>query len=434
MDRTWDSAAHGISVSAGHLIKALSRFPLGMLLLGLLQVQPLQAQPATAITRTDVIDESSVSQLTLAKPAAEAIKSRLKLSPAELAGRTIRVKKDAVTLTVTAANIDTAITPHSLLVERTGREVQSASRNNATIWQLPVQFSYIRGDGSSFSFRPFIKVMQPLRFNHQERTFKGLLGLGVVDESRPRARERLADPVSFTLTGFESITPNQVTVTHLSQPFKEVELRLINPDDEVSLGVIATLESETDSIKVPAIRPQLKLRISPSQRIEGLGLSTAVVHIAAEDGGIFAGEKIALESTLGRLKDSQVTLDTAGTAQTRIRSSFIGPARVTAQGYPFAEATDTVTFGWPVVLTVVALIAAGLGAWVRRKSGKGSFSVALAFGVVGAILGAIGVNFLSLPVEIPAGEAIIFVLTFFSAYLGPMAFKSVLPSIDDTSA
>ena len=58
-----------------------------MLLLGMLQVQTLQTQPATAITRADVIDESRVNQLTLAKPAAEAIKLRLKLSPAELAGR-----------------------------------------------------------------------------------------------------------------------------------------------------------------------------------------------------------------------------------------------------------------------------------------------------------------------------------------------------------
>ena len=89
MDRTRDGAAHGIAVSAGRLIKALSRFPLGMLLLGMLQLQTLQVQPATAITRADVIDESRVNQLTFAKTAAEAITSRLKLSPAELAGRMV---------------------------------------------------------------------------------------------------------------------------------------------------------------------------------------------------------------------------------------------------------------------------------------------------------------------------------------------------------
>ena len=69
-----------------------------------------------------------------------------------------------------------------------------------------------------------------------------------------------------------------------------------------------------------------------------------MVHIAAEEGGVFAGEKVALEATLGRLRHSQLALDAAISAQTRIRSSFIGQAKVTAQAYPIDETNDTVLF------------------------------------------------------------------------------------------
>jgi hypothetical protein len=396
----------------------------------LLEVETLQAQPATAISSSTAraIDELRVNERVTALPPTDAIKSQLKLSTTQLAGRNIRVKQDTGTIKVTAANIDEAVKPNALFIERTGSKVQLAAIGDKKTWQLPVQFNYIRSDGSIFSFTPFIEVMQPLLFNHVEGTFQGVLGLGVIDESRPGAREQLADPVSFTLTGVPTITPQQITVEHLSQPFQPIQLRLRNPGEEVTVDVFATLENEANTVVIPAIRPQLKLRISPSKSIDGFGLSTAVVHISAEDGGIFDGQQIALESTMGRLKDNSVTLDSAGTAQTRIRSSFIGPAVVTAQAYPFTESSDQVQFAWPIVFSIVAAIGALLGAWVRSRRKNASFGAALILGLVGALLGSIGVNFLKLPVEIPAGEAFIFVVTFFTAYLGPKAFRGVVPA------
>jgi uncharacterized membrane protein YeaQ/YmgE (transglycosylase-associated protein family) len=390
-----------------------------------------QSRDMESITATAAARDLRTIENRVAPVPVDVIKPRLEFSRAQLDSGTVRMKTASGTSVLSAANLDAAIKPNTLFIRRTGGQVEAAAAGDAQTWKLPIRFSYIRSDGTTFSFEPFIKVLQPLLFNKSEGAFKGVLGLGVVDEARPRARDTLSEPVSFTIGGaIETINPSEVTITHLSQPYKKVELSLRSPGEEVVVDIFATLDGAADSIVVPAIRPELNLEISPSERIDGFGLSTAVIQVSAIDGGIFAGEKITLKSSMGRLRDNSVVLDSTGTAETLIRSSFFGPAVVSARAYPFFPSSEKVYFAVPVVFVGVALFGAIGGALARARKQRGSFLRSIIFGFIGALLGGLGVNYLNLPVTIPAGEVFVLVVSFFTAYLGSVAFKSIVPGID----
>lgn len=349
------------------------------------------------------------------------IEDRVQFSETQLLNREIRVLTPAGGSTrLTPQNVSSVLGSDAIIAERIEvRDIPLAGTDGE--WSLPFQYSTASGD----TFRPQLVVISPIAFDNEFNTFKGRLGLGVLSQTDAAASGRLPQPVHFTIAGdADSIEPTQVAVTHLNQPFSEIEVSVREPDEELALNVFASFDPEPEPLKVPTKRPQLDLSISPAS-IDGLGLAMADVNVSAHRD--YAGRTVTLSYGKGRIGESVLTLGQDGKAQTQIRSQFVGDATLSVGGYPFEAARGSVEYVLPLVFIISGIAGALGGALVRKvmkkEDGK-QFFVAIFSGFLGALLAALGVNFINLPVAIPAGETFAFVFAAISAYMGAAVFTS----------
>ena len=347
-------------------------------------------------------------------------------SSSELQDRDIKVLTAAGATSVTPDNIE-SFPPTAIFAERTAQTTRDLQTGDV---MLPFNYRTRLPSGEEFSFRAKLVVLKPVAYDNASDTFKGRLGLGVLSETHPAASGSIGQSVSFSLAGdADSIIPTQLEIDHLNLPFTNIEVEVKEPDDEVSLQVFASFApDEPEEIRLASSRPKLGISIAPTS-IDGFGLAVADVRVEAHRS--YAGRTVSLGYEKGRVEQSVLTLDDNGNAQTQLRSQFIGETEVTASGYPFVGASASIGFGWPVALFVMGILGALGGAFVRKfakSAPEEKLGVAVFCGFLGAVLAALGVNFLNLPVTLPAGEAFTFVVAALSGYAGPAIFSMVTPN------
>jgi uncharacterized membrane protein YeaQ/YmgE (transglycosylase-associated protein family) len=398
------------------------------------------AEPAVVAAETTNAPSSeaaSSSSLSTERPssalsaaARRTIASELRLTERLDAGETVQVQAPGeAPVAVTRANLAEVIKPNAVFASRVGTAVAERRIGNIEGFELPVRYEMITSEGQTRSFAPFVRVLRPLTFkaaeSERDGEFTGSVAIGVVDEERPGARDVLPQAVQFTFAGNAELVPDEVEISRLNQPFKRVNVATRAASEQVLIEVISAMDGKTDTIALPVVRPTLDLRVNPDDEIDGFGLGSAQVTVAAAEGPAFAGHRVTLAAR-GWLRDRILTLDETGVAETTLRSRLVGDAGLKARGYPFAEATATLRYGWPIAFTVAALIGALGGTLVRRVRHE-PWLASLLFGLVGATLSALGVNFLNLPVALPFGEAFALVVSFMTAYWGPRALGRLVP-------
>ena len=286
--------------------------------------------------------------------------------------------------------------------------VQTLSRDNTEVTLLPV------------TARP-----PAMRFNAAQRRFETRLSLGLVDtdpEADPRV---LSAPITFEVIGDVTTEPATVSLDRTSPPFAHVTVSASNPRDPVELQVYSTVTHDPVSLRVSVERPTLTLTLSPA-RLQGWGLETGEVLIAAADGASAARATVLLAATLGELDPKQVTLDDNGQARAQLRSSSIGTATIHASWAPFSQASQSVDFDWPLRFVAAALLGGLAGGAVRRGVKRIArwqrigleLMVAVLTGLIVLALFVLGVNVTGFSLPARGGEVLVFVVCALGAFLG----------------
>lgn len=345
---------------------------------------------------------------------------------ARIADREILVLGELAASSTAAATQPTLrLPPRTVYAERVQRPPGTDSV------QDPLRFRFVMPSGDELDVEPNFRVLEAIRFDPTTDRFRGRIGLGVLSTTRPQDTSPIDPPVRFTVSGQGlSLDPVQIPVGHLNQPFEEIAVSYAEPRAEVELQLVSSFDPQAPlRRRVEAELPTLELFTSrPSA--DGFGLGTISVSVAASAGPVFAGRRVSLRTSGGYLDQSEVTLDDQGRGETTLRSSFVGPASISARGYPFTspEPVD-VRFAMPLALFGALLAGALVGSAARHffvREPWRRFAGGMLAGIVGGVLAALGVNVLAIAVHVPAGEAFVFVIAALSAYLGPALFDRML--------
>jgi hypothetical protein len=386
---------------------------------------------ATAVTRSPAAAAAAAAKPSTA--AVASMRSRLKIGSAALASRNLHVKlpSEATTTRVTDANANQALVPKAVFAERLQKPVTAVTVGGTKALRLPIHFNHVLDDLSLRASDAYVRVFQPLSFDLGSDAFVGRIGLGVLDAKHPNARDALTPPVSFTVTGAGDISPRQIEIRHLNQPFQEVTLRDAEVPDKVTVEVLSTIATEAVPVELKVVRPKLRVVVSPSDGIDGLGLQTATISVEAAGGSRYAGRKLMIQTTKGRLQTTDsgggthIVLDESGAADATLRSASVGTALISVSGYPFATATASINFALPILFLGVAVLGAVLGSIVRKNK-KSRWYAAVIWGLLGAVLVSLGINFLALSVNLFYGSGAVFVGALLAAYMGSGLTQMIL--------
>jgi len=189
--------------------------------------------------------------------------------------------------------------------------------------------------------------------------------------------------------------------------------------------VYSSVTRQPVSVSVPVERPRLTLTLSPA-RLQGWGLETGEVLIAAADGAAAAKATVVLSATLGELDPKQLTLDDNGQAHALLRSTSIGSATLNAASPPFAPAALSVVYEWPLRFLLAAGIGGLVGGIVRCGVKRGvawrrvglELLVSLLTGLIVFALFVLGVNVIGFALPARGGEVLAFVVSALGAFLG----------------
>ncbi len=311
---------------------------------------------------------------------------------------------------------------------------------------LPIR--YIRPDADarpSLSLSPAVEIEGGgLRFDPEDRQFRGRLLLGLEDSVQPAARRRLDPPIRFQLTSDAgAVEPRDLVITHTNIPFEVVGLESVVLDgDSVTVRVRPEFDPDGVSFRVPVHRPRLGL-VPSTDRIQGFGFEAASLTVIAPDEAPADAGTVVLSATRGLPVPSTLVFSDDGVASGVIRSRGMGVATVTAASASaqLAPAAAEIEFVFPYWFMFATLIGAALGTVIARTraqrrsepvSARRTSAEAVsgfAAGVLAAAAYAVGINLTGLALDVHFGEAAVLVIAALGAIYGLPGLGKAVPAV-----
>jgi hypothetical protein len=275
--------------------------------------------------------------------------------------------------------------------------------------------------------RPIYVSGAPLAYVPAEHLFRGDLLIGVEDSASPSVAVTLAKPIEFQFAGdADTLSPAALEVNHTNLPLDTVKVSATNPGDSVRVHIVPELDPNGIDIWLH-VAPVLTFLEIPGQ-VEGLGLEDAVVVVGIVGTTIRDTALVTLTTTDGTFESSQVKLGPGGTTTAHLRSRGIGPVTLSAIAPGLDAVTGTVTFVFPWMFLIAALLGGTFGGTVKWLNGPTHTSSAWAATAVrGAAVGAIAaivyyairVNLLPVTIDIQyLNEAAVFALALLAGLFG----------------
>lgn len=271
---------------------------------------------------------------------------------------------------------------------------------------------------------PLVLVDSPLRFNPARRLYEGSIAVGLIELGYMGPAKTLSAPIRFQVLGDATADPSISQVASTSPPFTTVRVSARDVRAALDLQVASNVNAEPVKLTLPVKRAQLELRAKT--RLQGWGLESTEVTVAATDSEASKGSLVVLEAPLGNLTPQRVTLTDQGDAQAVLRSESTGRIQLTATGASLEPATLMIDYEFPTRFLLAAL-GGGLVGGLLRTGGKHfgdarRFAWNLLLGVLtGALvfgLFALGINVVGFPLPRVGGEALVGVVSALGAFFG----------------
>lgn len=351
-----------------------------------------------------------------------------------LEGRKVVVSNGANGREVAADVPAVTIRPDQYVVARWAGEEAATTPMRASssqAWTTGFGFISVMPNGREVRFRPIIETAGGLQVVRDENGFRGQVFVGVVDLQNPSAAYDLPRPIALLVTGeADSVSPQQVQITHTNLPFTEVTVSARDPRDALELRLRASGTDERAVVRLPVVRPRLELRAAAGD-IQGFGLETVEVSVRAVGLIEPEGRVVTLSTSRGSLGPSRVVLDAQGVGVATLRSAAVGGARLSASSPPLTEASTALGFSWPLAMLAAAMAGGLAGAAIRRVRGTSrgatlpllpALATGLLAGIVAVVVCAAVASALpSVPVA-ASGEALAFALAVVAGFVGTRAW------------
>lgn len=279
-------------------------------------------------------------------------------------------------------------------------------------------------DAAEVTLIPTVVVDDPLRFDPATRQFRGSIAVGLVELGVKGPSKPLPTVVTFQTLGPVTANPEDAEVQSTAPPFRRVAIAARDPSDKVELRVFST-GMQPVVVAVPVERG--RLRLAAKRRLQGWGLESTEISVAASDGAVSNGQEVVLQPpALGTLSPMTVRLQDNGTATAKLRSESTGSIVLTALSSTLgAPEPLPIEFEFPARFLLSGFVGGIVGA-VLRKGGKRAgvkrWARDLLLGVLtGAVvlgLFVLGVNVTGFPLPPAGGEVLVFLVAAIGAFVG----------------
>jgi hypothetical protein len=282
-----------------------------------------------------------------------------------------------------------------------------ASREGAAAFRLPYEARFVDSAGALRTTEIVTELAGVgLRVVGAAKTFVAELFVKLQDRADPGSSSELPKTMDVLVTGtVDTVAPELLKFSRLGE-WQKVSLTSENPADQVTVKLRGS-DNVQVSMPIPVLRPKTTLSISPAS-IQGFGVETAEVTVRVEGLPSPEGRTVVLESTLGRLASTRITLDKDGIGATELRSVGRGVSEVRASSPPLQAADPKplpFTLPWPFL--GFSLFGGALGGtlrfvWLRNKNKRKAkpldIAAGLLIGLITAGLGVLGFNYTSFDV------------------------------------
>ena len=279
-------------------------------------------------------------------------------------------------------------------------------------------------DSTEVLLIPTVVVDDPLRFDAATRQFLGSIAVGLVELGVKGPPKPLPTWVTFQTLGAVVANPEEAEVKTTAPPFRRIAIAARAPGDKVELRVFST-GMDPVVVVMPVERARLQLAAKP--RLQGWGLESTEVTIAASDGAASKGQEVVLQPpALGTLTPMTLRLEDNGTATAKLRSESTGSVQIVASSSTLgAPEPLSIEFEFPTRFLLSGLVGGLAGSILKRggkRAGARRWARDLLLGVLtGAVvlgLFVFGVNVTGFPLPPAGGEVLVFVVAALGAFVG----------------
>ena len=281
----------------------------------------------------------------------------------------------------------------------------------------------------AITYRVIFTMKQPLFFDADLNKFSGKLGFLLMSDSDNAIS--IKEPVNIEVRSDEikSITPDKLTIDHLSIPSTDIDLLADHVTDSISVRV-ATVSNPQGYIAFLKVHPVLEIS-SNRKSIQGLGIQETEINVRIYGSKSSDSVKVVFSAEKGTIKPSSVNLKYNEPAKVLLRSEGLGKSKITASSSQSNSNPLVFDFNFPLYFLLASLFGGLLGGFVKyftsdkEKSLQKIVIVAILTGlIVAAVYYGLGISLIGVKISAILNEIAVFALSALGAIFGISSLKT----------
>jgi hypothetical protein len=305
----------------------------------------------------------------------------------------------------------------------------------ATTYVMPYRWLTIDSAGVERVLVPFfILASGGLTYDVESRTYRGLALVGLEDTLHSNAGVTLPRPLKLLLTTTTggTVTPLVLAIGHTSLDYDSVR---IESTDSTNLRIRTGADPAGIVIPIP-VRSMSVAMIPQQPTLQGLGLATTDIAISLPRGITRRDTAtITFSATGAPVRPSSVRMSGSEVPTVRLRSGLPGADSISAYLDGVRVGGTVVTFVMPWAFfgaTLIGIVIGGLARffggkrWKRARMLGRDIMRSFPFGLMAAVAGAIGLDWMHLKLDDPAALPAIVITAALGAWLGSRLLDSAV--------
>ena len=306
----------------------------------------------------------------------------------------------------------------------------------ATTYVMPYRWLTIDSAGVERVLVPFfILASGGLTYDVESRTYRGVALVGLEDTLHSNAGVTLPRPLKLLLTTTTggTVSPLELAIGHTSLDYDSVS---IESTDSTNLRIRTGADPAGIVIPIP-VRSMSVAMIPQQSTLQGLGLATTDIAISLPRGITRRDTAtITLSSTSAPVRPSSVRMSGSEVPTVHLRSGLPGSDSISAYLDGVRVGGTVVTFVTPWTFfgaTLTGILIGGLARFFAGKRRRPARMLARdimrssPFGLLAAIAGAVGLDWMHLKLDDPAALPAIVITAALGAWLGSRLLEGAVP-------
>ena len=302
--------------------------------------------------------------------------------------------------------------------------------------ETPYRFLAMTNEGEPLDLSLVFASTKRLRFDPVENHFVGSLFVQLKDLNEPGGTRSIGSRIRVAVSAdVDDINPGTLMEFNETNRFQDIAFAVAAPQDPTLVKLTPERLATPQELAFGVSRPALKVSLG-KEKILGFGLETTTVTVHFEGASNPPEAAITVSSQTGHLSNNAINADPASrVASTHLRSRGTGKDEITAELAPFDIGSDDIYYEqpWSWLVAVLLGVLAGVGIRLAMRARQSPPTSSLAFnisisicgGIVTAILYALGVNILPIPLPSGFSEGLTFILSALGGWVFPVWLEAL---------